>query len=276
MFGGLITMINRVVAALVDRLDDAELKKSEVIDWCSPVPVFGDISRSRVATVGINPSDREFVDSTGVELDGDHRRFHTLNSLSLSDWAQADFRHIRSIADSCMTYFLRNPYDRWFKVLDRVVWGTNSSFYAPIASACHLDLVPFATRKKWALLPEMNKTRLLNSSLGVLGILIRESPIEVLILNGRTVLTTFQQILGHGLSSREMAAWRLVRKHGRDVVGVSYVGRVDEIGGIDLGREILVLGFNHNLQSSYGITKDVIDSIREWVANSVGSLGSEA
>ena len=269
-------MINRVVTTLVNRLDDAELKKLEVIDRYSPIPVFGDISRSRVATVGINPSDREFVDSTGVELDGDRRRFHTLNSLSLGAWTQADFRHIRSIVDSCITYFIRNPYDRWFRVLDKVVCGTNSSFYAPIGCACHLDLVPFVTSKKWALLPGKNKARLLSSSLDVLGILIRESPIEVLILNGRTVLTTFERFFGHGLRSSEMAEWRLRRKHGPDVVGISYVGRVDEIGGINLGRKILVLGFNHNLQSSYGITNKVIKSIREWIADSVRSMGNEA
>ena len=37
--------------------------------------------------------------------------------------------------------------------------------------------------------------------------------------------------------------------------------------GYALSRELLVLGFNHNLQSSYGVTSQVIDAIRHWVGN---------
>ena len=269
-------MINRAVATLLDRLGDSKLEGLEVIDWCSPVPVFGDITKSRVATVGINPSDQEFVDADGVELAGDHRRFHTLRSLSLSNWSEADFRHIQSIVESCSTYFLRNPYDRWFRVLDKVVWGTSTSFYAPMTSACHIDLVPFATSKKWATLPGQSKSRLLNSSLDLLGLLIRESPVEVLILNGRTVLTTFQHCLDRSLGATEMDAWRLERKQGRDIAGFSYTALVDEVAGIQLGRQVLVLGFNHNLQSSYGMTNRVIDSIRQWIGKNVQGMGNEA
>jgi hypothetical protein len=41
---------------------------------------------------------------------------------------------------------------------------------------------------------------------------------------------------------------------------------VDTLSGIQLEREILILAFNHNLQSSFGVTRDVILAIRSWIA----------
>ena len=259
-------MLNTTLTTLINRLDSKAVSGTDVIDWCCPVPSFGDISKSKVATVGINPSNREFVDQLGDELVGKARRFHTLNSLSLDSWADVDFRHLRYIIESCTMYFLRNPYDRWFKVLDQVVWGTNTSFYTERASACHLDIIPYATARKWTELPSKQKSKLLGVNSDTLGILLRDSPIRILILNGRTVLTKFEELSGLNLDARKMPSWSLSRKSGPDVVGVSYTGFVSELAGIDLGRGILVLGFNHNLQSSYGMTTSVLRAIRTWVA----------
>ena len=74
-------------------------------------------SVAQVATVGINPSNLEFMDEAGNELQGAARRFHTLTSLGLQSWGEADSRHLETIAHSCSAYFDRNPYDRWFKRL---------------------------------------------------------------------------------------------------------------------------------------------------------------
>ena len=52
-----------------------------------PVLFFGDIFTARVATVGLNPSDQEYLDSHGTELDGVKRRFETLASLGAGDRA---------------------------------------------------------------------------------------------------------------------------------------------------------------------------------------------
>ena len=41
---------------------------------------------------------------------------------------------------------------------------------------------------------------------------------------------------------------------------------IDTLAGYQLGRDLLVLGFNHNLQSSYGVTTTALAAIREWVA----------
>jgi hypothetical protein len=40
---------------------------------------------------------------------------------------------------------------------------------------------------------------------------------------------------------------------------------VDTLSGISLGSPLRVLGFNHNLQSSFGVTNKVIHAIRNWI-----------
>ena len=79
--------IHAALATLIDRLDGPAVSKTDVIRWGCPVPSFGDLSSARIATVGLNPSNREFVDGLGNELEGPSRRFHTLKSLGIASWA---------------------------------------------------------------------------------------------------------------------------------------------------------------------------------------------
>ncbi len=48
---------------------------------------------------------------------------------------------------------------------------------------------------------------------------------------------------------------------------MAYSGMVSTLAGMSLDREVLVLGFNHNIQSSYGVTNEVVDRIGNWIAN---------
>jgi hypothetical protein len=52
-------------------------------------------------------------------------------------------------------------------------------------------------------------------------------------------------------------------------MGVAYKGVVSAVSGIKLPHEILVLGYNHNLQSSFGVTNEVIFAIRDWISRAV-------
>jgi hypothetical protein len=137
------------VASLVERLDDGALEALGVIPWAAPVPFFGDISSASVATVGINPSQQEFVDATGNVLVGQASRLPTLKTLGLERWAFADHRSLKEILRACGNYFTGNPYTRWFGVLERLLGRGQRSYYGSRPSACHLDLVPFATQPTW-------------------------------------------------------------------------------------------------------------------------------
>ena len=255
-----------ILTTLIDRLDNPAILDANVIPWGCPVPSFGDLSSSRVATVGLNPSNREFVDETGNELQGQSRRFHTLKSLGIKGWSEVDARHLRMMLDSCSSYFIGNPYDRWFRSLDRVASGAKASYYNVSNRACHLDLIPYATACKWTELTNQQRSSLLAIAGDTLGLLLRDAPVKILILNGKTVVEQFQDIAGVRLESQEMPSWSLPRQSKRDVTGVAYIGIVDTLSGIALGRQVLVLGYNHNLQSSYGVTTEVIEAIRNWIA----------
>jgi hypothetical protein len=52
-------------------------------------------------------------------------------------------------------------------------------------------------------------------------------------------------------------------------MGIAFRGVVDALSEIRLPRAISVLGYNHNLQSSFGVSAEVIRAIRDWIAHSV-------
>jgi hypothetical protein len=257
--------LRAALSVLLDRMENSALTLAHVIPWAAPVPAFGDPAQARVATVGLNPSNREFVSADGQELHGHSRRFQTLSSLGLARWSEANAIHIDLIEKSCRTYFSTNPYDAWFRSLDRILSGVGISYYSG-ATACHLDLIPFATASKWTLLNALQRSALLSFAGETLGLLIRDSLVEVVVLNGSSVVKKFQEISGARLDETRMREWSLSRRQQSALSGFAYSGKVRQILGIPLGRKILVLGYNHNLQSSFGITTEVRAAIGEWIA----------
>jgi hypothetical protein len=255
------------LVTMLERITDEAAREAEVIPWGCPVPAFGDPAVARVATLGLNPSNREFVDDEGVELTGEVRRFHTLASLGLATWDDADADHLDQILALCRDYFAGNPYDRWFRRLDAVVSATGASYYDPTAPACHLDLIPYATARKWTALSTRERAGLVRLAGDTLGLLLRRSAISTLILNGQSVVSHFQQATGIVLHRTEVPAWALPRQSGMDIPGYAYQGCVNNVSGYPLFKELLVLGYNHNLQSSYGVTSSVIEAIRQWIGD---------
>jgi hypothetical protein len=262
--------MHAALATLIDRLDSPVVSETAIIRWGCPVPSFGDLSTSTVATLGLNPSNREFVDDSGEELEGPHRRFHTLRSLGIASWEEADARHIGLILAACRTYFSGNPYDRWFRRLNQILSGTSASFYGKTPNACHLDLIPYATQRKWTQLTSRQRGSLLSLSADILGILIRDSPVRVLILNGSSVVQNFCDVAELRLDEKYMIGWSLSRRPKPDVSGIGYSGTLKALGGVALPHEVLVLGYNHNLQSSFGVTNSAMFAIRDWVSLMVG------
>jgi len=258
--------MHSTLATLIDRFERSPISRLRVIPWSSPVPSFGDLSRATVASLGLNPSNREFVDNRGRELDGELRRFHTLRSLEIGSWSDIDAHHLRLVVQACQEYFFRNPYDRWFRRLDAVISGTGTSFYDAFFPACHLDLIPFATACKWTDLEGVQRAGLLRVAGDTLALLLRQSPVRLLVVNGQSVVDHFQDLAGITLKKIAMPEWTLPRQSGPGVAGVAYRGVVDTLSGLPLGNRLVVVGYNHNLQSSFGVTNQVIGAIRRWIS----------
>ena len=56
-----------ILEVLVRRLDGPHLSELKVIPWAAPILLFGNLYQARVATLGLNPSNREFVDVAGID-----------------------------------------------------------------------------------------------------------------------------------------------------------------------------------------------------------------
>lgn len=261
-----------VLSKLVQKLGDPALLNAGVIRWASPVVSFGDLRSSKVATIGLNPSNREFMNQMNIELDKSDRRFHTLKSLGVSKWSDVEERDLELILDSFNNYFIKNPYDTWFKKLDYLLSSTGISYYFPSSQLCHLDLVPYATSLKWSELRVDQRDFLLEISMEPVGLMIKESPVKVIILNGQTVVDETQKMTGIDFVKQHMTNWTLPRDKGDGIKGYSYSGVITSFGNINLSREVHVLGYNHNIQSSYGVTRRVQTNIRKWIGERISNI----
>jgi hypothetical protein len=112
----------------------------------------------------------------------------------------------------------------------------------------------------------------LNVAGDTLGLLLKSSHVELLVLNGNSVVGQFEEIADICLEKQVMADWCLPRRSGPPVTGFAYSGSVRSLSGVELGREIFVLGYNHNIQSSFGVTKQVITAIRNWVSEAAANV----
>lgn len=261
----------KVLKKLISPLGGRISNDSSIIEWASPIVSFGDLGTASLATLGLNPSNLEYVDYEGAELSGSTRRFHTLKSLGLKNWSEIDETNFDHILEKCSYYFRNNPYDNWFKKLDYLISGSKHSYYFPSSNACHLDLVPYATREKWGELPVSEKEMLLEISADALGNILKYSKIKVLILNGRSVIEGLKDISQSSFKEVPMPSWNLPRKVKSDVLGYAYEGFIGQIGNVTIGREIRILGFNHNIQSSFGVTNQVQTEIRNWIKDNLNN-----
>ena len=74
-------------------------------------------------------------------------------------------------------------------------------------------------------------------------------------------------ISGIHLDQERIPDSTLRRRTGPDVIGYGFRGIVSTLSGIPLQHEILILGYNHNIQSSFGVTRAAMDAIRKWLSS---------
>ncbi len=132
-----------------------------VVAGSTPVVAFGDALKSKVATLGWNPSKREFLDSNGNEL-WVKRRVETLKSIGVTDLADAPVEAVLRVFEACNNYFHHHPYG-WFNKLQKVLKHFDASYCDD--SARHLDFVQWATDPVWDKIPEIEKIKLIAADL---------------------------------------------------------------------------------------------------------------
>ena len=234
----------------------------DVIEWACPVPFFGRAEEARIASVGLNPSDKEFRDTKGRPLSDGERRLATLDSLELQDWSAAKPPECSAVADACSDYFGLNPYGSWFNALEAIFEDAGRGTLRD-GGACHIDLAPWATEEAWGGLTPAERNALLECGEPTLAALLSSVQFEVLLLNGSGVVRGLERATGIRLPFEYSTEWDDRAGRGRRWSMV-----LDSLGRIDLIRPVTILGWNWNLQSSH-ITSRTREAIITWAAEAI-------
>ena len=218
---------------------------------------FGDARTATVATLGLNPSRKEFLDENGKELVGDARRLATHQSLGTGDLDSAPSSVVAQVLHDCDSYFQRNPYRQWFDQLEEILQACGASYYD--GSACHLDLVQLATDPTWnRIKPRDLREKLLDTDIEFLTDQLTGESIRLLLANGNGVVQQLRRKWGTTLAEADRidGLWRYPIR--------LFVGWMFD--------QVYVIGWNVNLQSSFGVSNE----LRTALAARVGRLANPA
>ena len=216
-----------------------------VVGGSTPVVSFGSPVGAAVATLGINPSSREFVGVDGRLLHRDSRRLATHASLGVGSHEELTPELGALVVDECARYFER-PY-RWFRPLDAILRAGAGVSYSD-GTACHLDLVQWATSPLWGGLGEAERTRLLEEDTPFLLRQLTEQRFRLVIVNGREAIRRVERV--------GLARWtQMAEFPGPPRAGLYVSAR---------GSAVL-LGWSCNLQSQPGAARHT-DDLAAFVA----------
>src|SRR5919198_398353 len=158
-----------------------------VLPGSMPVVSFGDPNGALAATLSLNPSWREFESPDGTWLSGSRRRLASLISLGASDPRQLDDEQVATVVAESDSYFHGpNWYRGWFHWLESLLNTSGAGSYFD-GTACHLDLVQWATKPAQGELPTDVWRRLVEEDRDFLRRQLANTNVHVLILNGASV-----------------------------------------------------------------------------------------
>lgn len=130
---------------------------SAILPNTTPVPFFGEYSRSNVVTISLNPSSAEFPRSSSSKssLRKTDRTLRYLDQLGLKDSLFLEHRpvedseNINRIFEGLVSYFKDETWNKeWFKPVETSLnIGFEASYFDPSFEnrACHLDISPWTT-----------------------------------------------------------------------------------------------------------------------------------
>ena len=217
-------------------------RESFVVPGSTPVVSFGNAITSSVATVGLNPSRVEFLDRSGAELVGSFRRLATHCSLGVNDLSSAPIDTIKEVFSDCNSYFDRNPYRQWFDQLEQILKHSGFSYYN--GTACHLDLVQWATDPTWGRLkPRSLREELIRADSTFLREQLSRENIQLVFVNGSGVISELKRRFDTQLT---------------EVDSIRGMGHADtRIFEGSILDGVRVVAWSTNLQSSFGVSSEL-------------------
>lgn len=164
-----------------------------IVEKSTPVVCFGDITKAKVVTIGINPSSSEFTKIANQErklLTHSERRLSDLEFLNASSTESLSAEQIEKVWHDCLNYFDGPYYEKWFSKMEKTVLAPLQASYVG-RTAAHLDLIQWATDPLWKEMLEMDPVAArehLASDLPFLEKQIEDSTAGVFFLSGSPVI----------------------------------------------------------------------------------------
>ena len=242
-----MTTLPSYVLAMVRREPPIE---ELVVPYSTPVVSFGNFRIARVATLGINPSNREFEDQNKRLLTGQSQRLENLISLNAASTKSLTDSQVSQVISACDSYFEKNSYS-WFTPLEKVIRsGLNVSYFDK--TACHLDLVQWSTSSKWQVLSTKVKEKLLDDGKSHLENQLNQALISVVVVNG---ISVWRELQLAGFVTPEKVG-KLTFPNGKTTCQLL----------VSKNRGLTFLGWTSNLQSQQGANSNqFLQDLAGWL-----------
>lgn len=163
----------------------------EIVSGSTPITSFGNPSKSKIATLGINPSSKEFT--TGSKnikrlLPVKKKRLIDYESLEKKFGTYLTNDEAKKVVIGCHNYFENNNwYQTWFKPMEDYVLSQFGASYFSNSKvrACHLDIIQWATDPVWGQMTDLNtKQKLLEQDRKFLEKQLTSFDFDYILLNG--------------------------------------------------------------------------------------------
>jgi hypothetical protein len=178
---------------LVERILKAPNSES-IIPGSTPVISFGDFTKAKIATVGINPSSKEFRSGNKLLALG-KKRLVDKQSLGLTTSQILTTEHAGKVWDGCKNYFsaLGNPYS-WFDPLEKLLMEIGFSYKN--GTSCHIDVVQWATFPAWGALDPVLRGKLISDDYDFFKYQVGSPNLKALLVNGATSKSQLESTRG--------------------------------------------------------------------------------
>lgn len=250
-----------VSAEIAARIRELAPSDCFVLSGSLPVVSFGDPSTAYVASLSLNPSWGEFLDKRRQWAPDGQQRLPALAALRDVPPQDLTDLQVAAVLADCREYFApdRRPFMGYFGVLDRFLRKTGAGIYFD-GSACHLDLVQWATDPVWSDLKKLSPGTcelLIKRDREFLAWQLAHENIRVVLCNGRSVVEAVDTA---GIAAMEQVGTLHYGVDGRSTVKV-HVGQANGV---------TFLGWNPVLHQP--LAAEARESLAAWVADRVADL----
>ena len=165
---------------LIDKVSQPLPSTDKIVEGSIPIVFFGNVERAEIATLSLNPSNKEF-EHNGV------RRCIDRKQLKVADNQKLSSEQAESVYKSLLLYFKVNPYKTWFNPMNKLFQSKGYEYYND--QIVHLDISPWATNDKWKNLSRDEREPIIDTT--IIKNVIEKRGIKKLFINGKTALNVF-------------------------------------------------------------------------------------